>query len=361
MSAEISAVLRSLGLDTPTADYLTAVPGSSEFAPGRVARVDKGLSSVLTEDGPVRASWSGGVLAAIAADSQATPCTGDWVALRRWPDDRITVEAVAPRHTAIVRAEVGGTSKGQVLAANVDVIAIVVGLHPEPNIGRIERFLALAWESGARPVVVLTKADLVMDADSVAEDVATAAPGADVLVCSATTGEGLEAVRALLENNATLALLGVSGAGKSSLVNALAGVELLDVQAIREDGKGRHTSVRRELIVLPGGGVVIDTPGLRGVGLQESGEGLAAAFPDVTALAEQCRFKDCAHVTEPGCAVQEALDDGTLPVRRYESWTKLQREAAYMARRTDSRLQAEARKAWARQTKEYRRDVKPRQ
>ena len=361
MSAEISTKLLALGLDTPTADFLNEVPGSEELVPGRVVRVDKGLSSVLTEDGPVRASWSGGVLAAIATDSQATPCTGDWVALRHWPDDRITVEAVAPRRTAIVRAEVGGTSKGQVLAANVDVIAIVVGLHPEPNISRIERFLALAWESGARPVVVLTKADLVVDAVSVAEDVAIAAPGADVLVCSATTGEGLEAVRALLDDNATLALLGVSGAGKSSLVNALAGVELLNVQAIREDGKGRHTSVRRELIQLPSGGVVIDTPGLRGIGLQEAGEGLAAAFPDVTALAEQCRFKDCVHVTEPGCAVREALDDGTLPVRRYESWAKLQREAAYMARRADSRLQAEARKAWVRQTKEYRRDIKPRQ
>jgi ribosome biogenesis GTPase len=361
MSAEFSVALQALGLDPSTADYLTAVPGSDELVPGRVVRVDKGLSSILTEDGPVRASWSGGVLAAIAADPQATPCTGDWVALRRWPDDRITIEAVAPRRTAIVRAEVGGTSKGQVLAANVDVIAIVVGLHPEPNISRIERFLALAWESGARPVVVLTKADLVVDASSVAEDVATAAPGADVLVCSATTGEGLDAVRALLDGDATLALLGVSGAGKSSLVNALAGVELLDVQAIREDGKGRHTSVRRELIQLPGGGVVIDTPGLRGVGLQESGEGMTAAFPDIAALASECRFKDCAHVTEPGCAVQAALADGSLPVRRYESWTKLQREAAFMARRSNLRLQAEAKKAWVRQTKEYRRDIKPRQ
>ncbi|GAA1571822.1 ribosome small subunit-dependent GTPase A [Kribbella sancticallisti] len=356
----MSAELQALGLDPSTADYFDSLPGIAELVRGRVVRVDKGLSTVLTEDGPVRASWSGGLLATIAADGQATPTTGDWVALRHWPDNRVTVEAVAPRRTAIVRAEVGGTSKGQVLAANVDVIAIVVGLIPEPNIGRIERFLALAWESGARPVVVLTKADLVVDADSIAEDVATAAPGADVLVCSATTGEGLEAVRDLLDGNATLALLGGSGAGKSSLVNALAGVELLDVQAIREDGKGRHTSVRRELIVLPAGGVVIDTPGLRGIGLQESGEGLAAAFPDVTTLAEQCRFTDCAHSSEPGCAVQAALEDGTLPVRRYESYLRLQREAAFMARRTDLRLRAEAKKAWARQTKDYRRDIKPR-
>ena len=354
----MSATLQALGLDASTADYLQSVP--AELVAGRVARVDKGLATVLTEDGPVRATWSGVLLTAMAGDPQAGPCTGDWAVLRFWPDDRITLESIAPRRTTIVRAEVGGSSRGQVLAANVDVIAIVVGLVPEPNIVRIERFMALAWESGARPVVVLTKADLVGDADAVAQDVASAAPGADVLVCSATTGEGMDAVQDLLDGNATLALLGSSGAGKSSLVNALAGVELLDVQEIREDGKGRHTSVRRELVVLPDGGVVIDTPGLRGIGLQESGEGLAAAFPDITALAELCKFKDCAHVTEPGCAVQAALEDGTLPYRRYDSWLKLQREAAYMARRSDARLRAEAKKDWVRASKSYRRDIKPR-
>ncbi|MEU8221643.1 ribosome small subunit-dependent GTPase A [Kribbella sp. NPDC048915] len=350
----MSATLQALGLDTATASHLQSVP--AELVPGRVARVDKGLATVLTADGPARATWSGALLAEIAADPQAGPCTGDWVVLRYWPDDRITLESVLPRRTTIVRAEVGGSSRGQVLASNVDVIAIVVGLVPEPNISRIERFLALAWESGARPVVVLTKSDLVGDADAVAEDVAQAAPGADVLVCSASTGSGLVDVRALFDGNATLALLGSSGAGKSSLVNALAGVELLDVQDIREDGKGRHTSVRRELIVLPAGGVVIDTPGLRGIGLQESGEGLAAAFPDVTQLAEQCKFKDCSHVSEPDCAVRAALEDGTLSYRRYESWVKLQREAAFMARRADARLRAQANKERARATKAYRRD-----
>ncbi|MER7247648.1 ribosome small subunit-dependent GTPase A [Kribbella sp. NPDC000426] len=354
----MSATLQALGLDSSTADFLQSVP--EELVPGRVARVDKGLATVFTADGPVRASWSGALLTAIASDAQAGPCTGDWVLLRSWPDDRITVDSVLPRRTAIVRAEVGGSSRGQVLASNVDVIAIVVGLVPEPNIVRIERFMALAWESGARPVVVLTKSDLVGDADSVAEDVALAAPGAEVLVCSATTGAGMDGVRGLLDGNATVALLGSSGAGKSSLVNALAGVELLDVQDIREDGKGRHTSVRRELIVLPTGGVVIDTPGLRGIGLQESGEGLAAAFPDITALAEQCKFKDCSHVMEPDCAVRAALDDGSLPYRRYDSWVKLQREAAYMARRADIRLRSEAKKEWARASKSYRRDHKPR-
>ena len=143
-------------------------------------------------------------------------------------------------------------------------------------------------------------------------------------------------------------------------MNALAGVELLDVQDIREDGKGRHTSVRRELVVLPDGGIVVDTPGLRGIGLQEAGEGLAAAFPDITGLAERCKFKDCSHVMEPDCAVRAALDDGTLPYRRYDSWVKLQREAAYMARRADARLRSEAKKDWARASKSYRRDLKPR-
>lgn len=354
----MSATLQALGLDSSTAEFLQSVP--DDLVAGRVARVDKGLATVFTENGPVRASWSGALLAEIAADAQAGPCTGDWVVLRFWPDDRITLESVLPRRTTIVRAEVSGSSRGQVLASNVDVIAIVVGLVPEPNIVRIERFLALAWESGARPVVVLTKSDLVGDAESVAEDVAVAAPGADVLVCSATTGAGMDDVRALLDGNATLALLGSSGAGKSSLVNALAGVELLDVQDIREDGKGRHTSVRRELIAMPQGGVVIDTPGLRGIGLQESGEGIAAAFPDITALAEQCKFKDCSHVMEPGCAVQAALEDGSLPYRRYDSWVKLQREAAYMARRTDVRLRNEAKKEWVRAAKSYRREWKPR-
>ena len=236
----MSATLQALGLDGSVADFLQSVP--DDLVPGRVARVDKGLATVLTEDGPVRATWSGAVLSAMASDTQARPCTGDWAVLRYWPDERITLESLAPRRTAIVRAEVSGTSKGQVLAANVDVIAIVVGLHPEPNIGRIERFLALAWESGARPVVVLTKADLVGDADALAEDVALAAPGADVVVCSTTTGDGLEAVQSLLDGNATMALLGSSGAGKSSLVNALAGVEFL---TYRTSGTTARGGIRR--------------------------------------------------------------------------------------------------------------------
>ncbi len=344
MSAAFPA-LEELGWDAETASWFTALPGSAELIPGRVGRVDKGLNTVLTTDGPIRASWSGTVLTAVAADAQSTPCTGDWVALRRWPDDRTTLDAVAPRRTRIVRADVGGSSRGQVLASNVDVVAVVAGLHPEPNLRRIERFLALAWDSGAQPAVILTKSDLVTDAVEVAEDVAAAAPGVEVLVCSAETGDGVDAVRALLAGHRTMAMLGVSGAGKSSLVNALAGVEVLAVRQIRADGKGRHTSVRRELVPLPGGGVVIDTPGLRGIGLQDAGDGLAAVFADIEALVASCKFTDCRHLTEPDCAVRAALDDGTLPYRRYESWQKLQREAAWMARRADLRRRADLKKS----------------
>jgi ribosome biogenesis GTPase len=251
----------------------------------------------------------------------------------------VTVAAVAPRRTAVVRAGASRSSQVQVLAANVDVVALVVALHPEPNIGRVERLLAIAWDSGAAPAVILTKADAVVDAEAVAEDVQAAAPGVPVIWCSASTGAGLDGVRALIGVGRTVALIGASGHGKSTLANALAGAELLRTRAIRDDGKGRHTSVRRELIVLPGGGVLIDTPGLRGVGLHRDAGALAAAFPDVDALSGDCRFRDCRHTTEPGCAVLAALATGRLSVRRWESWRRLNREA----RRAETRSSARAR------------------
>jgi ribosome biogenesis GTPase / thiamine phosphate phosphatase len=331
---------------------------SPECLPGRIARVDRGLCTALTESGAVRASWGSDLLDDVAADTVAAPCTGDWAMLREWPDGPTTVEGVLTRRTAIVRAEASGTSHGQVLAANVDLVAAVVALHPEPHLGRLERLLTLAWESGAQPIVILTKADLVNDTDAVSEDVAAAAPGVDVICCSTVTGMGIDEIREALGGRATLALLGVSGHGKSSLTNALVGAEVLSVRSIRQDGKGRHTSVRRELVLLPTGGAVIDTPGMRGVGLQESGSGMASTFPDVVKLASWCRFTDCSHNGEPGCAVQEAVAEGTLDVRRLDSWRRLQREAAWMAARSDARLRSEQRKKWKTISKQNR-SIKP--
>ena len=346
--------LPSLGWDDArTTDFL---PYADENLPARVSRVDRGACDALCAEGPLRLTFAGALLAAAAADPVSTPCVGDWVAARVWPDGRVTAEAVLPRRTAFVRASVTpGVSYGQVLAANVDIAVVVEGLHPEPDVGRIERFLALAWESGATPMVVLTKADLVPDAEQVRADVALAAPGVEVLVVSAETGEGFDALREHVVEGRTLALLGPSGAGKSTLTNMLSGATVMVTRALRADGKGRHTTAHRELVVLPAGGLVVDTPGLRSVGLTDVSEGLDLVFAEVEALAQQCRFADCAHDTEPGCAVSAALESGELPERRWESYLKLQKEARWMAMRHDARLRAEERNRWKRVHKELRR------
>ncbi len=313
-------------------------------AAGRVARVDKGLCTVITETGPVRATLGAEVLDAMAADTTAGPATGDWCLLRHWPDGPVTIDTLAPRRTVLVRADAANTSRGQVLAANADIVGVVVALHPEPNLGRIERLLTIAWESGARPVVVLTKTDLVVDGDAIAEEVRAAAPGVVVVCCSATTGQGTDELRSMLTTGATVVLVGASGHGKSTLTNTLVGADVLGTASIREDGKGHHTSVRRELLLVPGGGVVIDTPGLRGVGLQRDGGSLAAAFPDVELLTQSCRFRDCSHAAEPGCAVLAAVADGSLSVRRWESWRRLRGELVRAQTRTSFRLRAEERR-----------------
>ncbi|MBO2457035.1 ribosome small subunit-dependent GTPase A [Actinomadura sp. LCR2-06] len=326
------------------------------LVPARVAAVDRGLCDVVTESGPGRAS--AGPLAA-PADPAAAPCTGDWAALRPdGPDGRPVLAALLPRRTAIVRSSAARDSRGQVLAANVDTVAIAVPA-PDPDLGRLERLLALAWESGARPVVVLTKADRAASPADTEAEVASAAPGVDVVACSAATGAGVDVVAAVLSG--TVVLVGPSGAGKSTLGNALLGGEVLATGAVREsDGKGRHTTVRRELLPLPGGGVLIDTPGLRGVGLFDAADGLRRAFADVEDLAEGCRFGDCAHMSEPGCAVLAAVADGSLPQRRLDSYRKLLRENAWIASRSDARLRAEERDKWKAVSRWQRRMYKER-
>lgn len=347
-----SVDLADLGWDSDW--QATFSPYAGEAAPGRIVRVDRSLCGVLTRAGLVRASLGGSALEAVSIDSLAAPCTGDWCAVRHWSDGPSTVEALLPRRSAVTRADSKGTSRGQVLAANVDVVAVVVALHPEPNMARIERFLSLAWQSGGMPVVLLTKADVVSDAEHIADDVRRFAPGVTVLCTSTVTGAGLEAVAELIGTARTMVLLGASGHGKSSLANALLRAKILAIKDIRDDGKGRHTSVRRELLVVPGGGAVIDTPGLRGVGIQESAAGIAATFPDVEALVDECRFFDCAHDSEPGCAVQAAVADGDLPLRRLSSWLALQREQRWMATRSDARLRSEQQQKWRQLSKDAR-------
>jgi ribosome biogenesis GTPase len=316
-----------------------------------VVRADRAHCLVHTGEALIHAGFGEPV--------EPAPTTGDWVLLD--PDERIV--AALPRRTAFSRGAGRTDTRGQVLAANVDVIGVVHALSAAPNLGRIERFTALAWASGAQPVVVLSKADLSGDPESEVAEVAAASPGAEVVAVSTAvdhpTHAGLVALRELLPAGATGAFVGPSGVGKSSLVNALAGDEVMATAEIRDDGKGRHTSVTRELILLPWGALVIDTPGLRGVQLWGAEDGLDAAFADITALVEQCRFADCQHRTEPGCAVLGAIADGTLTQRRLDSYEKLQREQAWLASRYDARLRAEQRAKWKQLGRESRARSRP--
>ncbi|MGH8869947.1 MAG: ribosome small subunit-dependent GTPase A [Actinomycetes bacterium] len=336
--------LSGLGWDDAWADQFSALAADG-MAPARLARVHRGGCDLLGEAGPVRASFGSAVLGRLA-EGTSDPCTGDWVAARSWPDGQVTVEAVLDRRTTLARAAAAGHSRGQPLAANVDAALVVVSLTADPDLGRVERLLTLSWNGGVEPVVVLTKADLVQDADVVAEEVAGAAPGVDVLVVSAVTEQGVDGLASHVWPGRTLALLGQSGVGKSTLVNVLAGSAVLAIGPNTQNGKGRHTTVVRELVLLPGGGVVVDTPGLRAVGLPDVSDGLERTFADVETLAADCRFRDCAHEGEPGCAVLAAIEDGDLTERRLASWRKLQREAEYVAARTDARRRAELRQRW---------------
>ncbi|MFD5085706.1 ribosome small subunit-dependent GTPase A [Kitasatospora sp. NPDC058406] len=363
-SASVSSSLpvSSSPEDSPLAGYgwtaelddLFAPLAEAGLTPARIVRVDRGQCDAVLTDPET------GTLRTVRADTRPVgdadmincPCTGDWAAVDLTARPMATVVALLPRSTAIIRKVAGKRSDGQVLAANVDTVVIAASLAAEPDLGRIERFLALAWESGAEPLVALTKADLVDDADFIRADVEAAAPGVTVLVVSAETGEGVDVLRACTPG--TTAVIGQSGVGKSTLTNVLAGADVMAVQQARAvDQKGRHTTTTRELVPLPGGGVLIDTPGLREVGLY-GGEGVALAFADIEELAEDCRFHDCNHHTEPGCAVIAALAEGSLPERRLESYRKLQREGEWIASRSDARLASARLKKWKTITKSMR-------
>jgi ribosome biogenesis GTPase len=347
----VSTALAPYGWDEDWADAF-APYAADGFVPGRVVRVDRGQCDIVTAAGTVRADTE----YVVPRDPMKVLCTGDWAVVDPDGDPRY-VRAYLPRRTAFVRSTSSKRSEGQILAANVDHAVVAVSLAVELDLGRVERFLALAWESGAQPVVVLTKADLVPDPVTLAHlvrDVETSAPGVPVLTVSALHGDGLDVLVALV-GSGTSVLLGQSGAGKSTLANALVGADVMDVRAARDvDGKGRHTTTTRNLLALPTGGVLIDTPGLRGVGLFDAEEGVGQVFAEIEELARGCRFHDCAHESEPGCAVRSAVADGALPERRLESYRKLMRENQRIAAKTDARIRAELRRDWKRKGAEGR-------
>jgi ribosome biogenesis GTPase len=327
--------------------------------PGRVAIQHRGAYVLLGEEGEVWANVSGRLRH--AADSTAElPAVGDWVAYDLPAGaERAAVHAILPRRSAFRRKQAGFETAEQVVAANVDVLFLVTSLNQDLNVRRIERYMTLAWESGADPVVVLTKADLCPDVEPALALVESVTFGVPVHVTSALTGAGFDDVRAHLDGGRTGAAVGSSGVGKSTLINGLCGEERLATREIRDDGRGRHTTTHRELIVLPGAGCVIDTPGMRELQLWDSAEGLERAFEDVDAVIAECRFSDCAHDTEPDCAVQAALADGSLDAERFQSYQKLQRELHYLEIRHDARARSEARKRWRSINKEARARARP--
>jgi ribosome biogenesis GTPase len=327
------------------------------MVPARVVRTDRGSVLVATAEGIIRAKPSPAFLKA-ASGLSALPAVGDWVAVLTTDDLEIPlIEAVLARASAITRGDPGGTSGVQVLAANIDTVFVVHPIAEPPNVRRIERELALAWDSGAIPVVVLTKADLSPDQQGAVDAVEAIAPETDVLLTCALSAEGAQPLLPYISGHRTAVLVGPSGAGKSTLVNALLGEERQATREVRvNDGRGRHTTVARELIQMPGGGVLIDTPGLRAVGLTGSEEGISSAFPEIEEASYSCRFRDCTHTGEPGCAVQAAVDSGALPAERLENYFKLLREAQVAAAKTDVRLRAEEErrgKTIAQASKEY--------
>lgn len=342
--------LAALGFDARRAEY--AGEHHPHLTPGRVVRSDRGFIFVSTEDGITLARPATKLMK--RADEGGLPVVGDWVVLGGDQGEQLA-EEVLPRTTAIVRRDPGRAAKLQVLAANVDVVLITHPLLEAPNLSRIERELALVWESGASPVVVLTKCDLSEDAERAQFDVEQIAPGVPVHVTSVVTGDGLDELRSYLTDATTAVLIGPSGSGKSTLVNALAGQDIQSTRAVRvSDGRGRHTTVSRELVQLPGGGLVIDTPGLRAVGMWESSEGIDLAFSDIATLAEECRFRDCRHQGEPGCAVEAAVERGDLELRRLESYRELQAEVRHLGEQLDVRARLDRK----REDKKLARDIK---
>jgi ribosome biogenesis GTPase / thiamine phosphate phosphatase len=318
------------------------------LVPGRVAIQHRGAYDVLGADGEVRARISGRLRH--SASPGELPVVGDWVALEQSPDEAdTTIQEVLERRTKFSRRAAQDPSgeivaREQVVAANVDVVFVVASLADTPDPRLLERYLTLAWESGARPVILLTKADLVSDAGRIATELADVGGRVPVVVLSARTGSGLDEVRSRLGQGVTGALLGPSGVGKSTLVNALVGEDLLETGGLRADGSGRHTTTRRQLVLLEGGGLLVDNPGMREVHLWLADEGLEDAFPDIVELESQCRFRDCSHESEPGCAIREALSNGTLAPERWQSYRDLERELAELEHRLAARERPRSRR-----------------
>ncbi|HSJ38813.1 MAG TPA: ribosome small subunit-dependent GTPase A [Planococcus sp. (in: firmicutes)] len=322
--------------------------------PGRVVLEHKNLYRVITDHGEWLSSLSG-KFKHIQAKSEF-PCVGDWVVVEQMPgEEKGIIHQVLPRSSSFSRGAAGETADIQKIAVNVDYAFLVMSLNHDFNVRRLERYLLATWDSGANPVVVLTKKDQCENIGHYLKEVESVAFGVPVHAVSSVTLEGIAELQNVLAGSKTGALLGSSGVGKSSLINALAGTELMAVQEIRkDDSKGRHTTTHREMVLLPTGGLLIDTPGMREFQLGDYSEGVEAGFSDVETLAQACRFRDCAHGNEPGCAIREALETGELLPDRFRSYVKLKRELAHMERKSNLAAQKVERSKWKQISKDSR-------
>jgi ribosome biogenesis GTPase len=311
------------------------------FVPARVAVEDKHFYRVWTADAELTAQITGKLIHAARGDHFQLPKVGDWVAVKLMPnEEKAAIHAILPRRTLITRKATGRDTAAQILATNVETVFLVTAADTTFNAARLERMLVMAHESGARPVVVLNKIDLCDDLDARLAEAARVAGDVPVLAACALTGRGVKKLAALIQSGDTVVFIGTSGVGKSSLINRLYGEELMPTMAVREqDAKGRHTTSWREMIFLPKGGVVIDTPGMREFHVWAAGEGAKETFPEIEALSSGCHFRDCTHTREKNCAVLAALAAGVFPRERYDSFVKLQGEISYLR-------EAEKRAGW---------------